>query len=135
MQSAALFSSFRTYILAMPRMPSWKPVFYTSLSLLSLIECAVVSLPQSPHKSAPLGKRVLPTFDANCDAYPDIAAGWDEALNMANVAVRVLQDADPFSDSGPVRTALFGDETLSPTQAIIGESNSTRSGIRCPASS
>lgn len=110
-------------------MPSWKPVFYIASSLLVVFECSAIALPPPQLRGSRLAKRVPATFDASCDGFPDIATGWNEALNMATVAAGLLQNEDPFSDFdtfGPVRRALFGDQTLSPTQDIISESESNR---------
>ena len=102
-------------------MALWK--ILTLLNIFSSLECFAIAQPALYNSK--LTKRVAPTVDASCDNYPDIARGWNGALNIAQNAARVLQSEDPSSGLdtfGPVRQALFGDESLSPVQNIIGQS-------------
>lgn len=62
-------------------------------------------------------------FDAtwkNCGNYGAVKTGLQNALAMAEHAADILQNPSPNAFHLPVRNALFGDESKSPVQTIIG---------------
>lgn len=91
----------------------------TAIIFIAFTHCRTVTKAYSS-----LSKRTV-EFDGSCNNYPQIAQGLTDANNLARNAATVLNDINnPFVDQhpwDPLRQTLFGSETLSSNQAIIGE--------------
>lgn len=95
--------------------------------VVSLTAAFFVSLVQSRtviKSSRPLFPRAI-NFDGSCNSHPQVVQGLADAKDLANNAINVLNNPNPFVDGqqpwGPLREALFGPEKLSSTQDITSK--------------